>query len=205
MHLYLLVCIPDDFVVGLGEGMTILHFIYCLLDRVVLEASQIEGYHLGRPIDACRAVHIHLLSLLQQLTHHLQSSSSLHHKVLIIHVQNRVFLVFYITLLADELDVMRGETMLVEILFTLYGENGRDFIFLQFQDISLGFGVAAYIYLRSDARKDYLIHTEFIHNNHFSPGVCHLDPMLLRRLLVFKLEHPPWFSLTLHLAILLDV
>lgn len=46
MHFYLLDGILDDFVVGLSEGMAILHFIHCLLDRVVLKTSQIEDYHL---------------------------------------------------------------------------------------------------------------------------------------------------------------
>jgi hypothetical protein len=150
-------------------------------------------------------VHIDLFSLLEQVTHHLESSSSLHHKVLIIHVQNGVLLVSDVTLLADELDVVRRQTVLVEILLTLYGEDGRNVIFLQFEDVGLGFGVAAHIDLGSDLREDYLVDTELIHNDNLSAGVCHLDPVLLRRLLIVKLEHPPRLSLTLHLTILLDI
>ena len=205
MRLDLLHCILYDFAVGVGKGMLILDFVDCLLDRVVLETSQVEGYHLGRAVDACSAVHIELLSLLEQVTHHLESSACPHHEVLVVHVQNGVLFVFYVVLLADEVDVVRRKTMLVEILLALYGEDGRDVVVLESEDVSPGFGVAAHIDLRGDLGEDYLIDAELIHNNDFSTRVGDLDPVLLRRLLVCKLEHSSWFSLALHLTILLDI
>jgi hypothetical protein len=43
--------------------MALFDLVDSLLDRIVFELSQVEGYHLGRSVDAGCAMNIHLLSI----------------------------------------------------------------------------------------------------------------------------------------------
>lgn len=95
----------------------------CLIDCVFLEQGQVERNHLRRSVDACRAMDIHLLSLLYQLPHHLHSSLSLTYKIIVVHIQDRVLFVPHSLLLADKAQVVRSESMALEVLLTLYRED----------------------------------------------------------------------------------
>lgn len=96
----------------------------CLLDCVLLEQGQVERNHLRRSVDACRAMHVHLLSLLYQLPHHLHSTLSLTHEIIVIHIQDRVLFVLHSLLFADKAQVVRRKSMALEVLLTLNREDG---------------------------------------------------------------------------------
>jgi hypothetical protein len=120
--------VPDHFAVGFGEGMVRFNFTNGLVNGVVLELSEVEGDHLRRAVDAGGAVHVHLLAVPDEVPHHPESSGCPTHEVLVVHVEDGVFLVFDVVLLADELQVVRGKTVPSEVLLALDREDRRDVV-----------------------------------------------------------------------------
>lgn len=187
-----------------GEGVARFHQLDGLLHRVMLKDSKVQGYHLGRSIDPCRAMDVHLQPLLDEIVQDSESSLSSLNEIIVVHILNGVPLVLDPVLLAEELEEVRRYAMVLEISLALNGKNSRNIVFLEHFEIRTAFGVAADVDLGGDLGELEVVEAAVVVDGDFGPVVGDSFPLGVHFALVEEVKDSSWLAFALYYFTLLD-
>ncbi len=170
----------------------------------MLAEHQIERDHLRRAVDAGTAVDVDLL-LARQLLQHPHSALRLTHKVLVVHVLNRVPPELHSALLAQQSEVVRRQTVALEVALGLDRKDGCDALLFESLDVGEGFRVAADEDLGSYLRELQCVETTLVVDGDLAFGVSDAPALWMGSSLCLEVEEATWFSLPFHGLGLSDV
>jgi len=132
-------------------------------------------------------------------------SLGLRDEILVVHILDGVLAVLDLVVLAEDLEVVRRDAVLLEVLVALDGQDGGDVMLLELLQVQRRFEVAAHVDLRRDLGDVDLVEVDLVDDEDVPASVDHLPPVRVHLLWVLELEYPAWLPLRLQDLPFLDV